>query len=120
MIVVIVADEDDVRGGKVVQWDRRGPNALRTETAEWPGVHREHRIRHDNARGGSKEKRRVPDERRRGAAGSDDGRRRRLRRQRNVLRPRNRLTRPLPLDQVAERSVRTRVRIEEPGAIEMI
>ena len=119
MIVVVVADEHDVRNRQGIERQRRRAHAARAEAAERPRMGCEHRVGEDHRVRRAQQKRRVADER--GGDGSRvDVRRRRIRCERHGLRPGRFLPRALPFDHVADGAGPLAGRIEEALAVAVI
>src|SRR5262245_6403222 len=120
VIVVIVADQDDVGNGQALERRRGRAYATWTEAAERPGMRGEHRVGEDHRVRGAQQKGRVADER--GRDGSRDDLRwwRRKRRERHELRPRRSLARALPCDDVADGAGLLAGRVEEALAIAVV
>ena len=116
---MVVADQHDVNGGKLIERERRRAHAPRAEPSERARVPREDGIGQHRQCGRAKQKGRMADERRgdapRGYAGQ-----RTCNPHRNGRGPRHRRARAPPAEQIAQRPVGARMRIEEKLSIAMI
>src|SRR5207237_6670542 len=120
VIVMIVADQNDVGQREIVERNGGRPYPARPDTAEGPRMRGEYRVGQDHRVGRADQERRVADESDRHAAAINRRGGRRIAREWHLLGPWRLVARALPGDHVGDRSVVVSVGIEEPFAVAMI
>ncbi len=120
VVVVVVAEEDDVDGRQIGNGVTRPANASRAEAPEGPRVGGEHGIREDRGPSRLDQECRVADEGRGDASGGRLRRRQRRGRHRHGCGPRPGLARAPPFEEVSGTARLRAVDVEEPLAVAVI